>query len=109
MSDIVTNSELIAVFELLKSAGPTYYGNDDETAHEFASEWLDCFSLEACRYWINAGFWDATTAYLFADKWGSVELADGIIEELRENWNDPIYAMCNGDLPIPENESEAVE
>jgi len=97
-----------AMQSMLGGYGERFTGDNPAAA---AAEWLDHgFGVVATARWCNVGVWDAATAARFRDAGLSPEqvadAADKLVAHLDDErradpvYADPVYAVCNGDLPV---------
>lgn len=88
----------------LISRGSFFAGNDPAG---IAEEWADEFSPSDAAAWMDARFWDVSTAAALRDAGLSPQNAIDAAEAMIANEDDndytdgcPIYSCCNHDTPV---------
>ena len=88
----------------LISRGSFFAGNDPAS---IAEEWADEFSPSDAAAWMDARFWDVSTAAALRDAGLSPQNAIDAAEAMIANEDDndytdgcPIYSCCNHDTPV---------
>ena len=91
-------SKITEILDTLKSHGPTFYGSDDEQATSIAREWAEDFSPAEAVSWMEAGFWCPSTAASIREMGINPDQVATLCKNTGHQ--DPVYAMCNGDLNV---------
>jgi hypothetical protein len=91
------------MIRVLASHGATFDGGSLARREEIAQDWADYdFSAAQADAWMDAGYWDASTAAEAreAGYTPATTLAYPEGHRLAKSGMDPIYAACNGDISI---------
>jgi len=100
-------SSLEMINSYLRDLGPMFDGGSPITRAEITREWLDAFDNPiVCRAWMDAGFWSPYAAWVVSSL--GIEphevaarcktISEDILEFVGYEVEDPVYAICNGDL-----------
>ncbi len=100
----LADETLPAIMILLGEAGTTRFSGN--STYDMAKEWADAeFSPDDVAEWIQAGFWNASTAAKLREAGLSADdaenAANALLDETGDDGrytdNDPVYSCCNGD------------
>lgn len=101
----IEDDDLPAMIRVVHAAGERFHGN---SAVDIARDWIDNdFDAESAEQWMDAGFWNPSTAAACRDSGmepsDAEDAAAWLIErDGAEAYTDgsPIYAACNNDLDV---------